>query len=343
MTTRRNTGVPAYAVAIRRLRDECGLSHAALALPLKVSAATVSRWEGGSRKPSGSNFSALKTFALKRGLDRFAAAFEVELQRVRRDEADRKFLQIQLKRAKAGEGYAKRLLEASKRPVRDYAEEKAAAYFDAFLESPKTWLKPEVRSYPSVRLLGDPPPALPARADERAPNMRAAVSREIWAVDVLRRAQKLEKPKHYVLWQTVLQGGLDRRWKAFEAETRRRRGILEEALAKAKEGKPVDVTDLLAQIASLLPQRAAAGLGEGISHLEALKRETVELLENAAERIREIYNWACASNKLGQPSDEKAFSNFLESTKPELIEELLARVAKSKGKGRRRNEKTTLS
>lgn len=193
--------LPGYALDIRRMRKQCGLTHRRMGLKLKVSGVTISLWENGLRRPSWSNFYALKRFALARGLKEFAVPFELELEKLARAAQAKWLLGFVERRAKSGDKYARHLLQASEGRVEDFAKRLAARQFNLLVEAGAGFL--DIADPRYGMKLGYPLPRRIPAGDKRVWFMLTALEKEGTEVAVLRRARKLGKPDDDVLMGTV--------------------------------------------------------------------------------------------------------------------------------------------
>lgn len=202
--------LPGYALAIRRLREQCGLTHKGLGRLLKVSGASISFWENALRSPSWSNFYALKRFAERRGLRELADTFKVEIERLANAAQAKWLLPLMKRRAKAGDKYARRVLEASAEPLEDVAKQLAARQFNLLIEAGPGFLAIDPPLYRMK--LGYPPPRRIPAGNERVYFALTALRKEGIEILALRRARKLWKPGDDVLMSDVFRRTLWGLW-----------------------------------------------------------------------------------------------------------------------------------
>jgi transcriptional regulator with XRE-family HTH domain len=113
--------VPAYALAIRELREKTGLTQPQLAAELGVKRVSVARWEGCAFEPSPANYLSLYKAAKRHNLPDLVKLFHSNWsERERREheaqeaeENKRYFLRIK-KQAEAGDDDAKKIVALSR-------------------------------------------------------------------------------------------------------------------------------------------------------------------------------------------------------------------------------------
>jgi transcriptional regulator with XRE-family HTH domain len=113
--------VPAYALAIRELRQKTGLTQPELAAELGVKRVSVARWEGGAFEPNAANYQSLVEAAKKHKLPELADFFHwtsyqnsYRAHWAQRMEEGKRFFLRTRKQAEAGDEAARKIIQISK-------------------------------------------------------------------------------------------------------------------------------------------------------------------------------------------------------------------------------------